>query len=365
MLAEPGSVDAGSTHTDSMALEKRRGITIRAAVVSFEVHGTTVNLVDTPGHSDFIAEVERSLSLLDGAVLVVSAVEGVQAQTLVLMRALQRLGIATVVFVNKVDRPGADPEFVELEVRERLDAEVPVLFGSALTGQGVPCLLDGLPTLLPTSELPAEGRPSGLVFKIDRDDSGGKECVAVLRAGTLHVRDRLDLGHDDPQRVTQLQVFRGGGLESVAEAVAGQVVALRGLEAAHVGDGFGEGAAGLPEEFARPSLGAVVEPVHEHDRPALFAALDQLAEQDPLISLRVDDDRRELGLSLYGEVQQQVIGALLEEEYGVPVRFRDTEMICIERLLGTGSAVQLLGADSNPLPRQVGLRVEPAPAEPG
>ena len=226
-----------------------------------------VNLVDTPGHSDFIAEVERSLSLLDGAVLVVSAVEGVQAQTLVLMRALQR-GLATVVFVNKVDQAGADPEFVELEVRERLDAEVPVLFGSALTGQGVPAgCWTAFPPCFRPPELPAEGRPSGLVFKIDRDDSGGKECVAVLRAGTLHVRDRLDLGHDDPQRVTQLQVFRGGGLESVAEAVAGQVVALRGLEAARVGDGFGEGAAGLPEEFARPSLGAVVEPVHRA-RPA-------------------------------------------------------------------------------------------------
>ena len=361
VLAVPGRVDAGSTHTDTMALERRRGITIRAAVVSFDVDGATVNLVDTPGHSDFIAEVERSLSLLDGAVLVVSAVEGVQAQTLVLMRALQRLGIATVVFVNKVDRRGADPEFVELEVRERLDADVPVLFGSALTGQGVPELLHGLPTLLPTFERSGEGRPSGLVFKINRDDSGRKECVAVLRAGTLRVRDRLDLGRGDPQRVTQLQVFRDGGLESVTEAVAGQVVALHGLEAGRVGDGFGAGDAGLPEEFARPSLGTVVEPVHEQDRPALFAALDLLAEQDPLISLRVDDDRRELGLSLYGEVQQQVIGALLEEEYGVPVRFRDTEMICTERLLGTGSAVELLGADSNPYLATVGLRVEPAP----
>ena len=99
LLYEAGVLDGArqrrrrvSTHTDTMALERRRGITIRAAVVSFEVAGTTVNLVDTPGHSDFIAEVERSLSLLDGAVLVVSAVEGVQAQTLVLMRALQRLG---------------------------------------------------------------------------------------------------------------------------------------------------------------------------------------------------------------------------------------------------------------------------------
>ena len=86
VLDEPGSVDAGNTHTDTMAIERRRGITIRAAVVSFEVAGVRVNLVDTPGHSDFVAEVERSLGLLDGAVLVVSAVEGVQAQSLVLMR---------------------------------------------------------------------------------------------------------------------------------------------------------------------------------------------------------------------------------------------------------------------------------------
>ena len=177
-----------------MALERRRGITIRAAVVSFDVAGTTVNLVDTPGHSDFIAEVERSLSLLDGAVLVVSAVEGVQAQTLVLMRALQRLGIATVVFVNKVDRAGADPEFVELEVRERLDAELPVLFGSALKGDGVRELLEAFPGLLPGRERSAAGPPGGVVFKIDRDEAGGKEVVALLRVGTLRVRDRLDLG---------------------------------------------------------------------------------------------------------------------------------------------------------------------------
>ena len=290
VLAEPGSVDAGSTHTDTMALERRRGITIRAAVVSFEVDGTTVNLVDTPGHSDFIAEVERALSLLDGAVLVVSAVEGVQAQTLVLMRALQRLGIATVVFVNKVDRAGADPEFVELEVRERLDPDVPVLFGSALKGEGVAELLHALPELLPGREPSPDGPAAGLVFKIDRDEAGGKEVVALLRSGTLHVRDRLDLGRGDPARVTGLRRFHRGGLETVTEAAAGQVVVLRGLDAARIGDGFGAGAAGVAEEFARPSLATVVEPLDERDRPALYAALDRLAEQDPLISLRVDDD---------------------------------------------------------------------------
>ena len=368
VLAEPGSVDAGSTHTDTMALERRRGITIRAAVVSFEVDGTTVNLVDTPGHSDFIAEVERALSLLDGAVLVVSAVEGVQAQTLVLMRALQRLGIATVVFVNKVDRAGADPEFVELEVRERLDPDVPVLFGSALKGEGVAELLHALPELLPSREPSPEGPAAGLVFKIDRDEAGGKEVVALLRSGTLHVRDRLDLGRGDPARVTGLRRFHRGGLDTVTEATAGQVVVLRGLDVARIGDGFGTGAAGLAQEFARPSLATVVEPLDEHDRPALYAALDRLAEQDPLISLRVEGqsgDNRELSLSLYGEVQQQVIGSLLEEEYGVAVRFRDTAMICTERLRGTGAAVELIGTDPNPYLATVGLRVEPAPVGSG
>jgi ribosomal protection tetracycline resistance protein len=365
VLAEPGSVDAGSTHTDTMALERRRGITIRAAVVSFDVAGTTVNLVDTPGHSDFIAEVERSLSLLDGAVLVVSAVEGVQAQTLVLMRALQRLGIATVVFVNKVDRRGADPELVELEVRERLDPDVPVLFGSALKGDGVRDLLDALPGLLPARQRSADGPPGGVVFRIDRDEAGRKEVVALVRAGTLRVRDRLDLGRGEPQRVTGLKVFRDGGLATATEAAAGHVVVLRGVDAARIGDGFGPGPAGVAEEFPRPSLGTVVEPCDEAERPALYAALDRLAEQDPLIGLQVDDERRELRLSLYGEVQQQVIGSLLEEEYGVRVRFRDTAMICIERLRGTGAAFEVLGTESNPYLATVGLRVETAPVGSG
>src|SRR5215207_4053536 len=106
-IDEIGSVDAGNTQTDSLALERQRGITIKSAVVAFAIDDVTVDLIDTPGHPDFIAEVERVLSVLDGAVLVVSAVEGVQAQTRLLMRALQRLRIPTLLFVNKIDRRGA------------------------------------------------------------------------------------------------------------------------------------------------------------------------------------------------------------------------------------------------------------------
>ena len=122
-----GRVDDGSTQTDTLALERKRGITIKAAVVSFDIDGATVNLIDTPGHPDFIAEVERVLTVLDGAVLVVSAVEGVQPQTRVLMRTLRRLRIPTLLFVNKIDRRGARPAEVLEELRGKLRVPAPAL----------------------------------------------------------------------------------------------------------------------------------------------------------------------------------------------------------------------------------------------
>ncbi len=124
VIDEVGRVDSGTTQTDSLALERQRGITIKSAVVSFEVDGVTINLIDTPGHPDFIAEVERALAVLDGAVLVVSAVEGVQSQTLLLFRALRRLRVPTIVFVNKIDRVGVDDRRVREAIAQRLTANV-------------------------------------------------------------------------------------------------------------------------------------------------------------------------------------------------------------------------------------------------
>lgn len=129
-----GSVDAGDTRTDTGALERQRGITIRSAVASFTVGDTRINLLDTPGHSDFIAEVERALGVLDGAVLLLSAVEGVQARTRVLMKTLRRLGLPTLLFINKIDRVGARDEALLADIR-RLLAPVAVPMTS-VTGLG-------------------------------------------------------------------------------------------------------------------------------------------------------------------------------------------------------------------------------------
>src|ERR1700759_5649738 len=120
VIDAPGSVDAGTTRTDSLALERQRGVTIKSAVASFAVGGRAVNLIDTPGHPDFIAEVDRALSVLDGAVLVVSAVEGVQPQTRILWRALRRLRVPTLLFVNKIDRRGAGSQRLLDDIATRL-----------------------------------------------------------------------------------------------------------------------------------------------------------------------------------------------------------------------------------------------------
>lgn len=135
VIQSVGRVDDGNTQTDSLDLERQRGITIKSAVVSFEVAGRTVNLIDTPGHPDFIAEVERALRVLDGAVLVTSAVEGVQPKARVLMRTLQRLSIPTVIFVNKIDRMGAQHEQLIESVAEKLTPSIvpmgkPLLLGT-------------------------------------------------------------------------------------------------------------------------------------------------------------------------------------------------------------------------------------------
>jgi ribosomal protection tetracycline resistance protein len=414
VIDEIGRVDDGSTQTDSLALERRRGITIKSAVVSFVVDDVTVNLIDTPGHPDFIAEVERVLSVLDGAVLVVSAVEGVQAQTRVLMRALQRLRIPTLIFVNKIDRRGADPARVLREVAAKLSQAVvavdasdeellevlaehddallaayldgttvpsarlraalaaqakrgvvhPVFFGSARTGAGVPEVMAGIAELLPSWHGDVDGDVSGTVFKIERGPRGEKLAYVRMFSGAVHARDRLRVRGEE-EKVTAIDVFDRGGAVQHAAVHAGQIGRLRGLQRVRIGDPVGRAPATLEHRFAPPTLETVVTPCHAADRHRLRVALGQLAEQDPLIGLRQDEMRQELALSLYGEVQKEVIQATLADDFGIDVAFRETTTIYVERPVGIGAAVEIGDKDVNPFLATVGLRIEPAPVDSG
>jgi ribosomal protection tetracycline resistance protein len=432
VIDEIGSVDDGSTQTDSLELERRRGITIKSAVVSFSLGDLTVNLIDTPGHPDFIAEVERVLNVLDGAVLVVSAVEGVQAQTRVLMRTLRRLRIPTLIFLNKIDRAGARGDAMLAEIERKLsvpaiamgsvaglgsrgaryapytgadagftarladvladrddallaayvadDAAVthrelrgvlaaqtaralvhPVFAGSAITGAGVDALMAGVRELLPAAGGDPAGQVSGTVFKVERGPAGEKIAYVRMFSGTARVRDRLGprLGAG---KVTAISVFDRGAAVPRTEVAAGQIGKLWGLGDVRIGDAIGEPprrAAGRGH-FAPPTLETVVVPGRAADKGALHAALGQLAEQDPLINLRQDDVRNEIFVSLYGEVQKEVIAATLAGDFGLRVSFRESTTICIERPAGAGAAAEFIGTPPNPFLATVGLRVEPA-----
>ncbi|HSP73055.1 MAG TPA: translation factor GTPase family protein [Gaiellaceae bacterium] len=436
VIDEIGSVDDGTTQTDSLALERQRGITIKASVVSFAVDDVTVNLIDTPGHPDFIAEVERALSVLDGAVLVISAVEGVQPQTSLLMRALQRLRIPTLLFVNKIDRTGAGYERVlkaisgrltpavvamgaveglgtraarftpwaardrafltaltevlaeqddsllaayvehdgipyrrlrgQLAARSRRGLVHPVFFGSALTGTGVEPLLAGIAELLPAADGDADGPASGSVFKIERGPAGEKIAYVRVFAGTVQTRDRLLFADDAVEKVTAISVFERGVDVRRPSVSAGEIAKLWGLVGVRIGDRFGSGTArGPSRQFPPPTLETVVVPADPADGARLRVALGRLAEQDPLIDVRQDDTRGEISVSLYGEVQKEVVQATLASDFGLDVTFRETTPICVERPAGAGEAVELLHADGNPFLATVGLRVEPAPAGAG
>jgi ribosomal protection tetracycline resistance protein len=382
VIEQIGSVDKGTTRTDSLALEQQRGITIKSAVVSFAIDDLTVNLIDTPGHPDFIAEVERVLAVLDGAVLVISAVEGVQPQTRILMRALDRRRIPTLIFINKADRRGADCSRVLGEIGERLPARArahPVFCGSARTGAGVDALIAGIAGLLPTGAGELDGPVSGLVFKTERGRAGERIAYVRMFSGAVRVRDRVRLGTAGEAKVTGLRVFAGGADVQRRSACAGQIAKLWGLTDVRIGDAIGDPPKrSMGHEFAPPTLEAIVAPLDPDGRRRLRLALAELAEQDPLINVRQDDQRREISVSLYGEVQKEVIQATLEREYGVEVEFRETSVIHIERLTGSGRALEILQSktksnvtgkssptSSNPFLATLGLRVDPAPAGSG
>ena len=250
----------------------------------------------------------------------------------------------------------------ELAGQTRRGQVYPVFFGSAITGAGIAQLTAGITELLPGSDGDRDGPLSGSIFKIERGSSAEKIAYVRMFSGTVQVRDRLRFGSGLDGKVTAVAVFERGPAVQRHAVCAGQIGKLWGLAEARIGDRIGDLAAsdaGL--QFPPPTLESAVVPRDPGDRNRLRVALGQLAEQDPLINVRQDDERQEIYVSLYGAVQKEVIQATLADDFNVAARFRETTMIYIERPLGSASALEVLQSDSHPYSATVGLRVEPGP----
>ncbi|WBQ04361.1 elongation factor G [Kribbella sp. CA-293567] len=406
-----GSVDAGTTVTDGMEVERRRGITIRAAVASFLLEGRQINVLDTPGHPDFIPEVERSLLVLDAAVLVVSAVDGIQPQTVLLGRTLRRLRVPTVVFLNKQDRPDADPDAAIRSLRARIGepavdldtcdvdellsivadqnedvlrrwldgvslspAELesaawtaarrgdlwPVTGGSARTGFGVETLMSALQRLADSNQLTST-EPAATVFTVEAGPDVPRSSLLRMWSGRLRVGDRLSLDGRDPQRIKSLEVAVPAGWAAARQVHAGDIARVRGWHDARIGDRVGSIGLRHTATARRASVHVAVRPVELRQRAALGSALRQLADIDPMIQLATDTDTGELTVELLGEVHQEVLAELLTTVYGIVVQFGEIGMSCSEQLIGVGESFDVIATGDNPYLATIGLRVEPAP----
>ncbi|WP_274654547.1 GTP-binding protein [Paenibacillus humicola] len=407
-----GSVDTGTAQTDWLDVERERGISVRAAVTRLTWKDTPINLVDTPGHVDFLSEVERSLRVMDGAVLVVSAVEGVQSQTEVIWQALRELGIPTILYVNKMDRIGADasallgqlhrflspgavpieapegaegafvgavsllgggeepgsagtpdaldelPEWAEpyrlrlMEAVAELDDELmmkyldegplsardmlpvlvrcarkgelfPVLFGASGKGIGVRALLDAIVRYLPSPGGSEEKPAAGVIFKIEKDPAMGRIAYVRLYEGVIQNRDTVvNVTRELQEKVTQIRRLQGQKTEDIGVLRAGDIAAVYGWNRARIGDIVGS-PEGVPGEkrLAVPLLTVQAKWRNEAEYPAVVAAFQELADEDPLLDLQWLQEERELHLKVMGPIQIEVLTHLLRSRFGLEVEF--------------------------------------------
>jgi len=396
-----GSVDKGTAHTDFLDIERERGISVRAASTTIRWKDVDINLIDTPGHMDFTAEVERSLRVLDGVILVLSAVEGVQAQTEIIWKALRARNLPTLLFINKLDRIGADPERVmdeirrllspailplqavaglphgEAELLDRFDLQIPdvgfaggrfpdewlerlaegddfimekwleskvispsalkmslvrqsrsgtlypVLFGAALKEQGMLPLLDGILEYLP----PASGDPdkplAGVVFRLEHDKTMGRVAHVRLYSGTLQNRDMVDnITQGTQEKVTQIRKVYSRKHEDTGLLKAGDIASVCGLGRARIGDVLGC-SDGVPEasHLAVPLLLVQVFPEKDAEIAMLVAALQELADEDPLLGLEWIREERKIHVKIMGTIQLEVLGSQLKSRFGLGASF--------------------------------------------
>lgn len=430
IIKEVGRVDSGNTQTDSMELERRRGITIRASVISFTWKNVKVNLLDTPGHVDFVSEVERSLSVLDGAILVISAVEGIQSQTRILFNTLKALKIPTIIFINKLDRAGANSNRVFDEIKKNMSDKVvrlqevykegskevslsfllpsavvkdnimniiadtdesfleeymmgikhsdyelqerlslfskkgiiyPIFCGAAAIGLGIENLLDGICEFFPLFEGNVDGDLSGVVFKIERTNINEKKVYVRLFQGKIAVRDTLELAKKDTiEKVKRINVLENGESIETSAIYAGDIGVIYGISSLQIGDVIGFSNDKIKRiSIAKPTLKTTITAVNKGENSKLLKALTLLTEEDPLLEVETDDLEKGIYVNLFGEVQMEILKCMLEETYGIKVKFSNILTIYKETPKGTGNAIAQMKKESNPFWATVGLKVEP------
>lgn len=375
-----GKVDAGTAHTDRLPIEKRRGISVQSAGAVLRWQNELITLIDTPGHSDFAAETERALYAPDGAVLLLSAVEGVQSRTEALFEALKKAQMPAVLFINKVDREGADRERVLNDIRsfmtedavplwdtdalyaflaERDDGLMemylngenadmhtlmpalikltrccrayPVLSGSALKGEGVDLLLQAVVDLLPPPD-PGSETFAARIFAVSKDDKMGKIAHVRVFSGVLRTRDALKLPHQtEEKKVTQLRRYTADGKgEDTGELHAGDIGMVMGLDGALPGMILGDESL-VPRSVDRDALSAptlqVSASAGKGNEHALYRAFLELETEDPLLQVNYDSVRGETVISVMGEIQLEILTDTLKSRFGLDVIFGDSRIL--------------------------------------
>ncbi len=411
MLYESGSirrlgrVDNQDAYLDTYDLERQRGITIFSKQARFAWKDVQITLLDTPGHVDFSAEMERALQVLDYAILVVSGADGVQGHTKTLWHLLERYRVPTFVFVNKMDQPGTERGMCCRELQHQLSAGCvdftqgkaelfdeaamcdegameyflehdclgeeqlkeliaerklfPCYFGSALKLDGVRELLDGIASYVKEPVYPDEF--GAKVFKIARDEQGKRLTYLKVTGGSLKVKVALSCGKDDwVEKVNQIRLYSGEKYEAVQELPAGEICAVTGLTKTYPGQGLGRESA---------SAHPVLEPVLTYqillpegvDAAVMLPKLRELEEEEPELQVVWKEELRELQVQVMGEVQLEILQSLIFERFGVKVTFGAGNIIYKETILNRVEGV----GHFEPLRHYAEVHLLLEPGEPG
>ena len=424
-ILELGSVDKGTTRTDTMFLERQRGITIQAAVTSFNWNDYKINIVDTPGHTDFITEVYRSLSVLDGAILVISAKDGVQAQTRILFHALQKMNIPTIIFINKIDQYGINLNNIYQNIKEKLSNDIivmqnvtltpeisikniidlddwdpviskndkllekyiagekltiqeltyeeyrcvkkgslfPIYHGSARNNIGTQQLIEAISNLFCPEMNENDSELCGRVFKIEYTDHKQRLVYLRLYSGTLHLRDTIILPEKKKVKLTEIYIPSNGEMIQTKTVCSGDIFIIPN-NTLRLNDIIGNEKL-LPcnvwNDKTVPILRTRIEPIKIEEREKLLDALTEIADTDPLLRYYVDTITHEIIISFLGTVQLEVICSLLIEKYRINIRIEDPTVIYLETPLQKTNYTNHIEVPPNPFWASIGLSITPLP----